>query len=176
MSARTQLSWPLFTIDFEASGLGEFTYPIEIGISSWSSPGAKITTWSTLIRPPAVWREHRIWSREGQAIHGITRDQLEVGLPPLEALTKANELIGSHLAFCDGGEHDLRWLLHLAQAATVHPSFLLGDWRSLLAALPSARRSQVMQWMEVEPVVNRAGPDADRLIKALLKGLTAGGE
>lgn len=29
-----QLSWPLFTIDFEASGLGEFTYPIEIGITS----------------------------------------------------------------------------------------------------------------------------------------------
>ena len=175
MIVRTELPWPLFTIDVEASGLGEFTYPIEIGITSWPSPEAEISTWSTLISPPPAWRQHRIWSREGQAIHGITRDQLEVGSTPLEALAKANELIGPHLAFCDGGEHDLRWLLHLAQAAAIRPSFRLGDWRSLVGALPGAQHAQMTRWFSAEPVVHRAGPDAERLMKGLAAGLMAAG-
>src|SRR3546814_3399693 len=96
----------LFTIDVEASGLEECTYPIEIGIAAWRAPNLPVETWSSLISPPMAWGQHRIWSREGEAVHGISREELAGGISPLEALTKANELIGGHTAYCEGGEHD----------------------------------------------------------------------
>ena len=166
-----QLPWPLFVIDFEASGLGEFTYPIEIGITSWKAKNAHIETWSSLIRPPTTWREHRIWNPEAEAIHGIRREQLDVGITPLEAMTKANATIGTHVAFCDGGEHDLRWLLHLAQAAGIRPSFQLSDWGAIGRTLTPEQYLRMIQWLEGEPVVHRAGADSERLMRAVANGL-----
>src|SRR3546814_8676472 len=84
-----KVPWPLFTIDFEASGLGEFTYPIEIGIAAWRAPNLPVETWSSLISPPMAWGQHRIWSREGEAVHGISREELAGGISPLEALTRS---------------------------------------------------------------------------------------
>src|SRR3546814_2638556 len=104
-STRTDTLFPYTTLF--RSGLGEFTYPIEIGIAAWRAPNLPVETWSSLISPPMAWGQHRIWSREGEAVHGISREELAGGISPLEALTKANELIGGHTAYCEGGEHDL---------------------------------------------------------------------
>lgn len=166
-----RLPWPLFTIDFEASGLGEFTYPIEIGITRWETCEAAFETWSTLIRPPKAWREHRIWNQAAERIHGLSRDQLDDGASPHEALLRANEIIGTQLAFCDGGEHDLRWLLHLAQAAGVGPSFQLADWGALGSLLTPEQFLSMNQRLGAEPASHRAGADAERLMKGLSVGL-----
>src|SRR3546814_8590399 len=102
---------------------------------------------------------------EGEAVHGISREELAAGISPLEALTKANELIGGHTAYCEGGEHDLRWLLHLAQAANIPASFRLGNWKTLSAVLTASQQAQMFRWLDAPPVVHREGADAERLIK-----------
>lgn len=165
-----RLSWPLITLDFEASGLGEFTYPIEIGIARWASPDAWIETWSTLIKPPAKWIEHRIWNRASEAVHGIRLEDLEAGMSATQALQQANQMVGSHVAFCDGGEHDLRWLLHLAQEAGLPPTFKLADWDALGGGLSPEQYAQMIRWLDTEPVIHRAAADAERLLKAFAIG------
>lgn len=92
---------------------------------------------------------------------------------PAQALEKANGMIGSHVAFCDGGEHDLRWLLHLAQAAGFPPSFRLADWDALGGALTSTQYEAMISWCEGQPVLHRAGDDAERLLRAFAAGLLA---
>lgn len=168
-----RLPWPLFTIDFEASGLGEFTYPIEIGIACWPAPNLDIETWSTLIKPPEEWFLHRIWNAASEEVHGIHRHELAHGATPAGALAHANKLIGSHVAFCDGGEHDLRWLLHLAHAAGIPPSFHLADWDALGGALTPSQYAAMINWCERQATHHRAGEDAERLMRALAAGLTS---
>lgn len=165
-----KLPWPLFTLDFEASGLGEFTYPIEIGITRWAAPDAAIETWSALIRPTDDWHKYRPWHAASEAVHGIRREQLDEGLTPAEALCRANEMVGTHFAFCDGGEHDLRWLMHLAHAAGFPPTFRLADWDALGGALTREQYGEIWD-LAVEPVTHRAGADAERLMRALARGL-----
>lgn len=166
------LPWPLFTLDFEASGLGELTYPIELGIARWTQPDAPIESWSVLIKPIPAWLKHRVWMPESETIHGITRDELQHGVCPRWALEHANALLGDHTAFCDGGEHDLRWLRHLAHAAHVPPSFELAEWKMIAGSLRPDQRSRMMRWQAEEPIRHRAGADAMRHLRALAVGLS----
>lgn len=54
-------------IDFEASGLGQHSYPIEVG---WSDRAGNIR--SMLIRPTGEWFEEPLaWDLNAQALHGI---------------------------------------------------------------------------------------------------------
>jgi hypothetical protein len=161
------LPWPLVTIDFEASGLGEHTYPIEVGIAQWGSPNQQIVVWSSLIRPTDDWLRHRQWHSSSKEIHGLTRKDLLEGSSPLEVLEQMNSFIGERPAFCDGGEHDLRWLRHLAQAAQVRPTFSLADWDALGGALDASQYARMIQWLDHQNVRHRAGDDAERLLKAI---------
>lgn len=165
------LPWPLFTLDFEASGLGEFTYPIEIGIARWMGPAAPISSWSVLIKPTKAWLRHRVWMPESEKIHGITRDELDKGISPRWALEHANALLRDDVVFCDGGEHDLRWLRHLAQAAQIRPTFELADWSTVVALLSPDQRSRMEQWQSREPIRHRAGDDAMRHLSSLAASL-----
>ena len=161
------LPWPLFTLDFEASGLGEFTYPIEIGIARWMGTEEPITSWSVLIKPTQAWLRHRVWMPESEKIHGITLAELAQGVSPRWALEHANALLGNHPVFCDGGEHDVRWLRHLAQAAQVRSSFQLADLNTIVEQLSPDQRLRMAQWKSQAPVRHRAGDDAMRHLQAL---------
>lgn len=104
-------------------------------------------------------------------MHGIQREQLVDGIAPADALTKANEIIGAHIAFCDGGEHDLRWLLHLVQAAGTYPTFRLANWAVLGGSLSKEQQSRMVQRLRTEQALHRAGADAERLMQALADAL-----
>jgi hypothetical protein len=167
------LPWPIHTLDFEASGLGEFTYPIEIGVARWMLPDEPINYWSVLIKPTEDWRRYRIWMPESEQVHGITQSELDQGVCPRLALEHANALVGDRAVFCDGGEHDLRWLRHLSHAAQLRPSFKLADWKGLVAGLSPDQHARMVQWQSREPVRHRAGEDAQRHLMALASGLSA---
>jgi len=64
---------PIFN-DFEASSLGEDSWPVEIGVA-WLD-GDAIMVRSSLIRPHPDWPESA-WSPESARIHAIARDALE---------------------------------------------------------------------------------------------------
>lgn len=166
------LPWPLFALDFEASGLGEFTYPIEIGIARWLQPGASIEAWSALIKPTTAWRKHRLWNEASELVHGIRREDLEEGITPEEALTHANLLVSGHFAICDGGEHDLRWLRHLAQAAGDSPNFELRDWATFGRSVAGLDSLGMIEWYRRQAIRHRAGDDALLLLRAIAVGLT----
>jgi hypothetical protein len=104
-------------------------------VAWWNTPESKIESWSTLIRPTRDWQEGFVWSEASQAIHGIEPEQLAQDMSPKAALEVANDLIGTRPAFCDGGDHDVRWLRHLEQAAGIPASFRLADWDGLAALL-----------------------------------------
>ena len=73
-------------LDIEASGFGAGSYPIEIGAVLRSGRSV-----SYLIRPEPEWSH---WSLEGEATHGIRREQLErEGLPVRYVAKALNELL-----------------------------------------------------------------------------------
>jgi hypothetical protein len=166
-----RLPFPLYTIDFEASGLGQWTYPVEVGVAWWPAPDAGIESWSTLIRPTIEWQESFVWSDASQAVHGIEPRQLAEGMSPKEALEAANTLIGANPAFCDGGEHDVRWLRHLEQAADIGRSFWLADWHGLASLLSPEQQRRMIEWRGRERVLHRAAADAAMLVWGIAIGL-----
>lgn len=63
----------LMALDFEASSLSAESWPIDVGIS-WIE-GNQVQTWSSLIRPASVW-ERADWSKQSEAVHGISMSDL----------------------------------------------------------------------------------------------------
>ena len=102
----------IITIDFEASCLPRHgrSFPIEVGVA-----GEGIAR-SWLIRPHASWFGWD-WTREAEALHGLSRARIEAeGLPAevvlaeLAAATRGRRVIADSLI-------DQYWLDTLAQAA-----------------------------------------------------------
>lgn len=68
-------------VDFEASA-GRTGYPIEIGWA-WQQGDTRIATASFLIGPSAAWSREGMWDPAAEALHGLSRRQLEAeGLDP----------------------------------------------------------------------------------------------
>jgi hypothetical protein len=165
---------PIVVVDFEASCLGPHSYPIEAGIARWDGEGRPIRVWSGLIRPIPRWIQHGDWTWESQQVHGIAPADLADAPEPgtivsgLEALA-----VGEAHVLCDGGEHDLRWLVRLSQAAG-RPGlpFGLADYDEAILDMPYSVYVDVVGELERTPVPHRAGPDAARMVQARVVGLT----
>lgn len=171
---RQAFAWPIVTLDFEASGLGEGTYPIEVGVARWHGPGTPIRMWSSLISTTDEWRDHGVWKDEGFAIHGIRRDQLEGAPTPRQVMDELNRLcpIGT-VAFCDGGEHDKRWLQALADAAETAPRLLVGSWGHIVSNLDDDAYERLLEHDIDHEDAHRAGPDARDHLLALAHAIGA---
>lgn len=166
------LPWPLVTIDFEASALDPRSYPIEVGICRWRSPASPLETWSTSISPNADWTSQGVWSMASEAVHGISEDELvNHGRSATEAVATLNTLVGEGVCYCDGGDFDQDWARKMSAASDVRPTFKLGNWSILLRRLDVITLHSVSHMMHFAPVPHRAGPDAERLMSALAKGL-----
>ena len=73
-------------IDIEASGFGNGSYPIEVGLALPDG-----STHCFIIRPASNWTH---WDSSAQAIHGISRETLiESGKPPPEVADSLNRLV-----------------------------------------------------------------------------------
>jgi hypothetical protein len=74
---------PLIFVDLEASGLGPFSFPIEVGWCTVTGEGE-----AHLIRPAPEWTD---WCPASEKIHGITREQLaERGSRPRRSCAVSN--------------------------------------------------------------------------------------
>jgi DNA polymerase III epsilon subunit-like protein len=91
----------MWTIDFEASGLSRYSYPIEVGITNGT------TEYQAYIKPLPQW-EH--WDDKAEAIHGISRDKLHaLGKPAAEVARQMNTLLKGQIVFCDVLQWDAFW-------------------------------------------------------------------
>lgn len=121
---------PIF-LDFEASSLSKHSYPVEV---AWVFEDGRSR--SFLIRPATGWTD---WSDEAEAIHGISRDQLEKD--GLDVSTIVDEMIAT-LADQDicasAPSWDGKWLSTLLRAAG-HPRHELRLRKSDEAFMDAAR-------------------------------------
>lgn len=164
--------WPLQTIDFEASHLGRHSYPIEIGICIWDSPGSVARTWSSLISRTEDWVRRGIWSDDSEGIHGISRSMLEDAPTPAEAMHEANRFMGvGGIAYCDGGSHDAYWMERLSTAASTLPSFTLGSWYLIGHNMDDQQRERLYGLIPNEGISHRAADDAEDHVRSFCHAL-----
>jgi len=159
-------------LDFEASAIGARSYPIEVAVVDCDTDFGR----SWLIKPERWWLEGGLWSSESAAVHGIELAQLVDRGTPAE--TVARELAAAcagKTVLCDGGEHDLRWLVTLFAAIEQAPPFELTDYHAFAwnLAARSGRRPDVAIGRSVAeahvryPVTHRAEQDARHLAEML---------
>lgn len=167
MRRKVQPSWPLVTIDFEASSKAIKSYPVEIGIARWESFTSPIEVWSTLIIPCEEWISDGHWSQESFEIHKIPQETLHKGMTPDQILNKSSTFIGGAQAICDGGLYDSYWMLRLAACANADPNFSILYLSEFISRYDDDDREKFFKRMEKDLPPHRAGPDAVRLLKSI---------
>ena len=124
-------------IDFEASGFGFDSYPIEVGVAL--SSGERFCT---LIIPSEQWTH---WDESAALVHRIKRDDLtRRGLTVVDVCLRLNQLLRGQTVYSDGWVVDKPWLNKLFDKAKIEASFTL----SPIESIQSQAQQQV--WDEVK--------------------------
>jgi hypothetical protein len=112
-------------IDIEASGFGSDSYPIEIGVALSAEQH-----FCRLIKPQPDWRH---WSKEAQALHGLSRSVLvDKGVSVNQVCLELNQLLGAQTVYSDGWVVDSPWLNRLYESAGISMSFKISPLEVIL--------------------------------------------
>jgi hypothetical protein len=142
------MTFPII-MDFEASGFGRGSYPIEVGLVDDAGKG-----WCSLILPDQEWHH---WDPDVVEVHGISRDVLiQHGKPCAVVADHLNRTLRGRVAYCDGWAHDYVWMSQLFEAAGRTPLFRLEDLRLILSP------EQQALWHPVKERVARESADLSR--------------
>jgi hypothetical protein len=151
-------------LDFEASGFGRNSYPIEVG---FVLPDGH--AYCTLIRPEAHWTH---WDEKAEQLHHIPRAIIEErGLAAAEVARKLNTELQGQVVYSDGWANDYTWLGALFDAVDMVPRFKLENLRALL------NEQEADQWHVVKQQISnergsqrhRASSDARLLQLTLMR-------
>lgn len=162
---------PVF-IDFEASSLSGYSYPIEV---AW---GSRVDDIHSCLISPAECHDCIDWDEDSELLHGLTRRQLfEHGVSMGRVCDLLDEALVDRQVFSDANRYDNFWLEKLYHAAGKgRPRFLIRHVDELLcerlepmmdhrqelaAALEQLRRAA----REKVPKRHRAGWDVRFLIE-----------
>ena len=97
-------------LDFEASSLGDDSYPIEVG---WVFEDGEEE--NMLIRPAPGWTD---WDEEAESLHGISRQRLAAdGIAHAEVCDRVVALFDNHEVYASAPSWDGHWLSMLLRAA-----------------------------------------------------------
>lgn len=97
-------------LDFEASSLGKYGYPIEV---AWVFADGREESY--LIRPAPSWTD---WTAKAQAIHGISRDQLmKEGAPVEDVAGRMIAVLTGCELYATAPSWDGKWLSRLLRGA-----------------------------------------------------------
>lgn len=112
-------------IDFEASGFGVDSYPIEVGVAL--SCGQK---YCALIKPATEWL---YWDLKAEQVHGLSREVLrDHGKETGTVARELNTLLAHKTAYSDGWVVDKPWLSLLFYQSGLVPSFFLSPLENIL--------------------------------------------
>jgi hypothetical protein len=146
-------------LDIEASGLGDHSYPIEIG---WAIPFGE--EGGFLIRPATGWNH---WSAVAEEVfHRISRDTLlREGIHADHAVRRLEAALVRQEVYSEDPEQDGRWLGRLYRAAHEPCRVIVRDANVLFDAMRGGRDlSAIRQTVAAQfPHVHRAVPDARQL-------------
>ena len=105
-------------VDFEASGFGQDSYPIEVGLILKNG-----MTYQSLIRPHEHWTQ---WQDKASDLHGITREELmRHGKPPQIVCQELNLFCRDQVLYTDCWSHDHHWLNTLYSSVGMSCDFRL---------------------------------------------------
>lgn len=113
-------------IDIEASGFGDESYPIEIGLVL--SNGVKFCT---LVLPSKGWVH---WNEEAEQVHHISRETLKIyGRPVVEVALELNKRLEGLTLYSDGWVVDKPWLTTLFYASGMDMKFSVSPLEMILS-------------------------------------------
>jgi hypothetical protein len=113
-------------IDVEASGFGQGSYPVEIGLVLPDG-----TPHCFLVMPARGWRD---WDPEAEKIHGISRSLVEShGRPVEEIAWRLNGLLYGHTVYSDAWSFDMSWLGKLFDKVNMPQKFEVAALRDILS-------------------------------------------
>jgi hypothetical protein len=142
-------------IDFEASGFGKGSYPIEVGFSGRHGDG-----WCTLIRPEPEWTH---WDQEAENLHNIPYEVLfERGHTVQYVTEQLNARLRGLTVYTDGWAQDYVWMATLFDAASKVPLFTVADLRDITNDAQQAHWHEAKVRVEKELAIarHRASSDA----------------
>lgn len=137
-------------IDVEASGFGRGSYPIEVAVALDNRE-----IHGFLIRPETHWTH---WSEQAQALHGISRQELEQqGEPAKQVAQSLNDLLKGTVVYSDAWGFDNSWVGRLFHDVDVVPLFRIETINRLLD------HTQMERWHTTkEEVWQRSGQSRHR--------------
>lgn len=147
-------------LDFEASGFGPDSYPVEVGFSLVSGE-----RFCSLIRPHESWN---YWDFRAEAIHGISRGLLLTrGNDVRQVCRELNQRLQGRTLYSDAWVVDKDWCNRLFEAAGMLPSFHLSALENVQS------ECQYLIWDEVRDKLlqdaqmhrHRASADAEFIQK-----------
>ncbi|MDU8350291.1 3'-5' exoribonuclease [Pseudomonas syringae pv. actinidiae] len=164
--AISALSMFKYFADCEASGLGEGTYPVEIGVA-WFD-GKENQSYQTLVKPyesPDKPEESwTYWNSNAQGLHGLKREDLVKDGVEITVIAKEmNKRFKNQVIWVDS-VFDIHWIEHLFHKANVKKRFLV---KNILKVLPEILMHKLL--VELPPrdqVQHRALEDAIDLKEA----------
>lgn len=105
-------------IDFEASGLSEDSFPLEIG---WTKDGENVESY--YIHPDPSWNL-KSWSSAAQNLHGIElKSVFEFGVDTKIVSQAMNSALNGYILLSDSASHDIRWANMIFQSAKIERKF-----------------------------------------------------
>ena len=120
----------MWIIDIEASGLGNASYPIEIGITN----GAE--NYSSLIKPLSSWVD---WDLNSAKIHGICRETLvREGKEAFVVAEEVSALLNNQPVYCSNIGYDDFWLEILFKQTNVLQKFVVKNIYDLFEDKPGS--------------------------------------
>ncbi len=143
-------------IDIEASGFGQLSYPIEVGVITETGK-----RYCSLIKPLEEWTH---WSDEARQLHGISRELLQrKGLGVGQVCYELNQLLAGKTVYSDGWVVDHPWMIKLFHAAKSQMQFSFSSLETILTEPQMERWHQTKQSiLDNNPITrHRASTDAE---------------
>ena len=147
-------------LDFEASGFGRDSYPIEVGYSLASGE-----RFCALILPHETWQ---YWDFRAEAVHGISRGLLQTrGSDVRQICRELNRRLEGRTLYSDAWVPDKEWCNRLFEVAGMQPSFRLSAIENVQSECQhfiwDEVREQLLQQTEMHR--HRASVDAEFIQK-----------
>jgi hypothetical protein len=149
-------------LDFEASGFGPDSYPIEVGYSLVSGE-----RFCALIRPHESWD---FWDFGAEAVHGISRGLLQTrGSDVRQVCRELNRRLQGRTLYSDAWVVDKNWCNRLFETAGMLPAFHLSAIENVQSECQyliwDGVREKLLLEQKAETHRHRASVDADFIQK-----------
>jgi DNA polymerase-3 subunit epsilon len=167
----TKLPFERFVVlDFEASGLGPQSWPIELGVS-WITSDLKVETYANLIKPAFNWGDDG-WNEASADVHGIPRGDLDAA-PTADVVARDFlTVLGDRIALSDAPGFERFWLETLLEAAMLENTVEIRDFNVTASQTFSpAVCARMKNHMRSRDGRHRAGADSAYIPQAWALGV-----